>query len=525
MTLSIMPRMTLQLLVAILFVCTSISSWASGGDRQALIIGNANYQIGALKNPVNDAKALAGSLEKLGFSVTLLTDADKRKMQQAIRSYSKSLKPDDVNLFYYAGHGVQQENRNYLIPLSAQIETAADVEYESVMLDFVLDTFAQAKNRQNIILLDACRNNPYKSESRGLRRGLAQTDGPKGTFIAYATAPGAVALDGQGEHGVFTGALLEHIDQQGLSLEQVFKQTLAQVNKETQGKQVPWISSSFYEDFYFAGKQAPSTTVSYAVSSDLNSASQQGDAQSNPASGSDPNLTALTMRSNIYYDEVFIDGRSYGATPFSLTLPKGDYEISVLRDGFKTWQQVIKLSRTEQVVWAQMQRQIKMVSYKNGDRFVGTLVDKKKSGKGLYIYSKDGQFAGDRFYGEYEKGQRHGFGTYIASSGERYVGAFENGKRNGTGTLNFANGDQYYGDFLNGQRSGTGSLIYRNGDTYYGEFTKGVRDGWGVYTFSNGSEYKGPFVQGIRHGNATCISAEKTEVVCRYDNGKRVAIQ
>ncbi len=491
-------------LILTLLLCLPIFAWASSGERHALLIGNANYTVGKLKNPTNDAKALANTLRKLGFEVTLLENVDRRQMREGIKQYSKSLKAGDVNLFYYAGHGVQHENTNYLIPLKADIETTSDIEYESIDLGFVLDTFKQAKNRQNIVLLDACRNNPYRADSRGLKRGLAQTEGPRGTFIAYATAPGAVALDGKGSHGVFTGALLSVIEQEGLTLEQVFKQTLAKVNAQTNGGQVPWISSSFYEDFYFSSKpvasaeQKPATVVKQAKKTE----------------------TALTIRSNIYHDDVVIDGKSYGPTPLSLNLPNGTYHISVTRNGFKTWQQSVQLKGGDRTIWAQMQRNIKLIKYKNGDRFVGKLVNGKKSGKGLYVYSSTGPNSGSRFYGEYSQGLRHGFGTYIAGNGERFTGEFQNGKRHGTGTLNFTNGDQYYGDFVNGERTGKGSVLYRRGDSYYGEFVSGKRHGFGLYTFANGNQYEGPFVDGKRHGMASCSTAAQAPTPCYYQNDK-----
>ena len=224
---------------------------ATSESRVALVIGNADYQTGRLRNPVNDSKDMAEILRRLGFEVITRTNADKRAMVLAIREFGKKLRSTDVGLFYYAGHGVQIDGRNYLIPIAANISTEPEVEFEAVNAERVLATMEEADNPVNIVMLDACRDNPLARSFRSKSRGLARMEAPVGSFVAYATAPNSVARDGEGRNGVFTGYLLKHIITPGIKIEDVLKRVRKDVMEETGNKQVPWQSSSLTGDFYF----------------------------------------------------------------------------------------------------------------------------------------------------------------------------------------------------------------------------------------------------------------------------------
>lgn len=228
-----------------------LSSGAAGTKRTALVIGNGAYQTSPLKNPVNDATDMAARLRALGFEVTLKVNAGKRDMEEAIRVFGDTLKGGGVGMFYFAGHGMQVGGRNYLIPVDARIETQSDVEYEGVDAGRVLGKMEDAGNAFNIVVLDACRNNPFGRGFRDQAAGLAQVTAPTGSFIAYATAPGSVAADGEGRNGAFTAALLEALNEPGLSVEGIFKRVRERVARETGRKQVPWDSSSLVGEFYF----------------------------------------------------------------------------------------------------------------------------------------------------------------------------------------------------------------------------------------------------------------------------------
>lgn len=222
--------------------------------RVALVIGNGGYADAPLRNPVNDARAMKEALETCHFEVTLLTDVGKRTMEDAIRVFGDRIRNGAVGLFYFAGHGLQAEGSNFLIPVGARLFKESDVPYEGVDVGRVLDGMQGAGNKLNILILDACRNNPFALAKgwRGLgERGLAQVKAPTGSLIAYATAPGATAADGAGEHGLYTQALLQELREPGLKLEEAFKKVREKVLDASKGSQTPWESNSTVGDFYF----------------------------------------------------------------------------------------------------------------------------------------------------------------------------------------------------------------------------------------------------------------------------------
>ena len=179
--------------------------------RIALVIGNGSYEDAPLRNPVSDARAMKAALEGCQFEVTLRVNASKREMEDAIQAFGDRIRGGSVGLFYYAGHGVAVKGANYLIPVGAKLSREDDVPYEGVDVGRVLDKMDAARNQLNILILDACRNNPFARSWRSANKGLAQVSAPKGSLIAYATAPGSTAADGNGEHGLYTEALLAAI--------------------------------------------------------------------------------------------------------------------------------------------------------------------------------------------------------------------------------------------------------------------------------------------------------------------------
>ena len=227
-------------------------------DRLALVIGNSAYQTAPLKNPTNDAEDMAANLKELGFEVILKKDADQRTMEDAIRYFGRQLRNGGVGLFYFAGHGVQVEGLNYLIPVDARIESESDVKYEAVDAGRILGKMEDAENRLNIVILDACRNNPYARAFRSDQGGLARMDAPTGSLVAYSTAPGEVAADGPDRNGIFTKYLIQHMMTPNLALEHVLKRVRIDVALETNGRQIPWESSSLMGDFYFKSKKITS---------------------------------------------------------------------------------------------------------------------------------------------------------------------------------------------------------------------------------------------------------------------------
>ncbi len=227
--------------------------------RVALVIGNSDYKDMPLKNPAHDADDIAKALRELGFIVQTKLNVNQQKMEDAVREFVREIQNGDVGLFYFSGHGVQVSGENYLIPVAASIETETDCRYKAVNAGLILGKMEESKNRINICILDACRNNPFKG-FRSMSKGLTMMDAPVGTFIAYATAPGSVAADGTHRNSPYAKHLMQAIKKRDLGIEQVFKEVLREVRKETDGKQIPWTASSLHDDFYF--NPAPSISSS-----------------------------------------------------------------------------------------------------------------------------------------------------------------------------------------------------------------------------------------------------------------------
>jgi len=221
-------------------------------QKFALVIGNSAYESSPLKNPVNDARAISQTLTALGFQVILKENINQVEMKRAVREFGGKIKNGGVGLFYFAGHGVQVKGQNYLVPIGATITKEEEVEYEGLDVGFVMAQMDAAKNRMNIVILDACRNNPFARSYRSESNGLASISAPSGTLIAYATAPGSVASDGDGANGLYTQELLSNMRTVGLNIEEVFKRVRISVREKTEGKQTPWESSSLTGAFYFA---------------------------------------------------------------------------------------------------------------------------------------------------------------------------------------------------------------------------------------------------------------------------------
>jgi hypothetical protein len=224
---------------------------ATPEQRVALVIGNGRYKAAPLLNPVNDARAIAQALSRAGFRVTQKEDIGRAEMHVALREFGDALRKGGVGLFYFAGHGVQVKGRNFLIPVDANIEREDEVAYNALDANQVLDKMETANNRLNIVILDACRNNPFARSSRSAGTGLAQMEAPVGSFIAFATAPGAIASDGKGKNGLYTQHLLRAMARPGTKIEDVFKEVRAGVRRDSQGKQVPWENTSLEGDFVF----------------------------------------------------------------------------------------------------------------------------------------------------------------------------------------------------------------------------------------------------------------------------------
>jgi uncharacterized caspase-like protein len=220
--------------------------------RRALVIGNSAYKVAPLKNPANDARAMAAALKDIGFDVTVALDLPRDAMLDAARDYTRSLeRGKPVGLFYYAGHGMQLAWRNYLLPVDAVLKGEQDVPKLCLDVNTVIEGIARADNPMNVIVLDACRENPFGPDFRVEQKGLSQLDAPAGTLLAYATSPGHVASDGAGANGLYTENLLREMRVPEAKIEDVFKRVRLAVRRTSSGAQVPWESTSLEDDFWF----------------------------------------------------------------------------------------------------------------------------------------------------------------------------------------------------------------------------------------------------------------------------------
>ena len=236
------------LLGAVILTLLLNAAPAAAERRIALIVGNSAYQtVGSLPNAGNDARLIAATLEGLGFEVTLMQDAHQLELQGAIATFGRRLRDagsDATGLFYYAGHGIQSFGTNYLLPVDIELQDAADLPLVAVEAETVLRQMFSARNRTNIVILDACRNNPFEQIANFLDDGLAEMKAPVGTFLSYATSPGAVAYDGAGSNSPFSAALAAAMPTPGMPIEQVFKKVRVSVLEVTAGRQTPWDTSS-----------------------------------------------------------------------------------------------------------------------------------------------------------------------------------------------------------------------------------------------------------------------------------------
>jgi hypothetical protein len=277
--------------------------------RTALVIGNSNYVFSPLRNPANDAADVAAALRKTGFDVTLRLDGNRPAMAEAIRGFGETLKTTKgMGLFFFAGHGVQIGGENYLVPVGENFGSEADLKSRAIKATDVTDAMAAAGNYLNIVVLDACRDNGLGDSTT---RGLSRIDSNARLFISYSTSPGAVAEDGTGRNSPYTKYFTQAITLPDLTLEQTFKNTLKGVYQETQGRQTPWISSSFFGDFIFRTTQQQAALA----------ADKAPDATS--ATGSGPQRSAMHIPplqqsempptlSGIYR----ADGRNPGGSPY-----------------------------------------------------------------------------------------------------------------------------------------------------------------------------------------------------------------
>jgi hypothetical protein len=264
-------RLRTKALLAVL-IAASFLALGAEGRRYALLIGNGDYRnFGTLKNPVNDATDVAAALKSLGFQVNLLTNANRKQMNQALNDFHDRLAEDasSVGFFWYAGHGIQSKGENYLVPVGADIQREVDLEDEAVSVRKLSSLLDDARNKMNMVVLDACRNNPIPSMGRSGARGLTVLSAaPAESIIMYSTGAGQVAADGAGRNSPFAQAFLKYAAQAG-DITATVKAVTAETKRLTGGQQVPYVYTSLTQDFALnamAPTEAPASASALAVS-------------------------------------------------------------------------------------------------------------------------------------------------------------------------------------------------------------------------------------------------------------------
>lgn len=455
--------------------------------RVALVIGNAKYASAPLTNPPNDARDMAAALRRGGFDVIELIDGTQKEMNRAIAKFGDKLSSDTVALFYYAGHGIQVKGKNYLIPIDAQISNESSIRVESVDVDGVLDQLASSE--LNVVILDACRNNPFERRVRSVGGGLAQMDAPKGSLIAYATAPGKTAADGDGRNGLFTQELLKQIQVPGLTIEQVFKNVRREVAKATRDNQIPWESSSMTGDFYFVPINRPAA---------VSNVQPQRPPERQPAA-----VAAVAKASEA-------DLKNSPSAPASIPAPVKPPAAVVSADPVaakpakeSTPPVQTALATQKSALSEKLQRTLKTDSFTAVGKLALDAATGDMTGEAVIEWAN-----GDRYEGEMIAGKKEGRGIFTWANGQRYDGEWANDMINGRGVLLYTNGDRYEGDFVNGEPHGTGLYTLRNGDVYKGAWAHGNKHGFGRLTWTNGDYWEGEFRDDLQTNNGKLVYGE-----------------
>lgn len=460
---------------------------AAAERRVALVIGNASYKDAPLDNPVNDARDMAEMLRRTGFEVIELINGTQKEMNRAIAKFGDRLRSDSVALFYYAGHGLQVRGKNYLVPIDAQISNETSIRVESVDVDGVLDQLASSE--LNVVILDACRNNPFERKFRAMGGGgLAQMDAPKGSLIAYATSPGKTAADGDGRNGLFTGELLKQMQRPGLTIEQVFKNVRREVARATRDNQIPWESSSLTGDFYFMpGGRAPaaSPVAGAPVSAPATTQAPASRPPERPVASpvaalvaapavavASPKAVEPLAKANDNGSDRIIEVQPQAAVSPAPAPAEPQVQVAaVSRPAEPPKDQTIRTASftvTGKVALDPVTGFMNgegVIAFVNGDRYEGGIVDNRKQGQGIFIWPN-----GQRYEGEWINDTINGHGKFFYTNGDRYEGEFVNGEPHGKGTYTLQNGDVYVGEWARGNKHGQGRLTWTNGDYWEGEF-------------------------------------------------------
>jgi hypothetical protein len=532
---------------------------ARADGRVALLIGNNAYPTSPLRNAVNDSRDLAAILRELGFKTITKENTSRVEMIAAIQEFGKALEGAEAALFFYAGHAMQFKDRNYLIPVDAVMGSEEDVTFFSVEVSQVFDRMERAKTRFNFVVLDACRDNPFRDVFKVSSTGLAQMSGPSGTLIAYATAPGATAADGFGRNGVYTGHILQNIKIPDMPVEVLFRKVREGVERDTKRLQTPWELSSIKGDFVFnptgranatasAGGTGPSADVSAQLElqfwksvQDSNRADDiQAYLEKYPngvfASLAKNRLDALVGRTR---PSSVAAAPPPAPAPAVVPAPVAGAQASPAKENAavgavsptavaKAPEQPAARKAAEPLVPEQKPQETKPARVSEPTPAPVAPAEPKPQvvaaaepsvppatvpaappapkpkddlpGKEIAPGIREVTFADGAVYRGAMRGIRqHGKGQFVSKSFQ-YEGEYKDGMMHGNGVYMWDNGDRYEGGFVEDRPSGRGKYKFGNGDSYEGEVKGGVIAGRGIYVAKSGDQIEGSFVDGKANG-------------------------
>lgn len=506
---------------------------ADNSNRVALVIGNSNYKAGQpLANPANDASDFARKLRELGFNrVVLGVNLDRRAMRKALREFRDALRPGDVALAYYAGHGVMVGGVNYMVPIDAKLEDEDDVKDDAMPMDDLLKMMEESRTRTNILMLDACRDNPFKLTSRTRATkwpGLSsmQDIAGEGTQIIYAARPGKVAIDGTGRNGVFTTALLTHIDTPGLTLNDLVGRLADDVRRLTNNKQQPWAEGLLTGTFVFN----PSQTASNQLANTPQQREDKFWEEAKAAENADGYQAYIEQYPNGRYAGLArahikrfgggkVESRPVQAAPTPTPAAVTTVAPKAPSTPPASAPQQDDARKAAQEITEAAPEAPKDGTIRAGDTsYIGNFAKNEETG----IVSGSGRVewvSGDAFEGEMREGLKQGKGTYIWKNGQRYTGDWVDDKAIGSGKISFSSGDQYEGEVYLGEPHGQGTFTFSHGDRYVGAWVSGKKNGQGRYLWTNGSYWEGEFKDDKRteNGNMVMSAAVPTQLATDVD--------
>jgi uncharacterized caspase-like protein len=569
MTTGTIPTGLRALAALAVFAALCLFAPATPADtRVALLIGNNAYPTSPLRNAVNDSRDLASVLRELGFKTIAKENTTRAEMIAALQEFGRALDGADAALFFYAGHAMQFRDRNYLIPVDATMNSEDDVTFFSVEVAQVFDRMERAKTRFNFVILDACRDNPFRDSFKVSASGLAQMSGPSGTLIAYATAPGATAADGFGRNGIYTGHILRNIKVPDMPVELLFRKVREGVERDTKRLQTPWELSSIKGDFAFnpTGRAAATAAAATGPSADITAqfelqfwksvqdSTQAADIQAYLdkypngvfAALARNRIDALLGRlvtppppDKAAAEKAAADkATAEKAAAEKATAEKAAAEKAAAEKAAAARAAADKAAAEKaaaQVVADRKPEPEKTAARtaaggnaarssvpaapptetaptkESGDATAGREI---APGKHQITYAD-----GSVYVGAMRGLRQHGKGQYT-SKAFRYEGEFQDGAKQGQGKAEWESGDRYEGSFAADHPDGRGRFQFANGDSYEGEVKAGVIAGRGTYVTRAGDRIEGNFSAGLANGIGICRFASGDRYEGEFAAGK-----